>query len=106
MGERGKGREGAATPEGEATLEGEATPQGRWLGPFLSPSGSATGVMPHPLDCGPPQPEPEERWTLGPRRPEGSATDDPGPRVEVEPVRGGRVRSAGDEAGAPDPMDG
>jgi hypothetical protein len=100
MRERGKGREGEATPEGESTTEG------RWVGPFLSPSGSATGVMPHPLDCGPPQPEPEERWTLGPRPPERAATDDPGPAVEVERVRAGRVRTARADRDAPDPGDG
>jgi hypothetical protein len=38
------------------------------IGPFLSPSGAGM-LMPRALDSGPPQPEPEERWTLGPQRP-------------------------------------
>ncbi len=51
---------GTGNPEDVATEE-------RLIAPFLSPSGDATGFVPHPLDSGPPQPEPEERWTLGPR---------------------------------------
>jgi len=57
------------------------------VGPFISPSG-AMMLIPRALDSGPPRPEPEERWTLGPRPPEATTADVPDPSVKVEPVVG------------------
>ena len=51
--------------EGESEEAGSPT----LLGPFLSPDPYGAGfVIPGPLTAGPPRPEPEERWTLGPGR--------------------------------------
>ena len=37
------------------------------IGPFMVPDPQGFGVViPGPLTSGPPQPEPEERWTLAP----------------------------------------
>lgn len=83
----------------------EAPPEEPPIGPFLSPSGAPTGFLPHPLDSGPPQPEPEERWTLGPRPHETAGPDEAGPQVVVEPVHGGAIRLAGDDLDAPGAAD-
>jgi hypothetical protein len=60
---------------------------------FVPVAGSfgTAAVIPGPMTAGPPQPEPEERWTLAPIRraePPIPASDDPDPEgVPVEPVR-------------------
>jgi hypothetical protein len=85
--------------------EDQASPEGRLLGPFLSPSGSATGVIPHPLGSGPPQPEPRERWTLGPRPRETAGSEGTATPVEVEPVPDAAVHFAGEGPDAPGAAD-
>lgn len=47
------------------------------VGPFLSPSGTILPI-PRALDPGPPKPEPEEGWTLGPGRRSGPPSADDG----------------------------
>jgi hypothetical protein len=49
--------------------------------------GETAVVVPAPLTCGRPQPEPEERWTLAPvRRTEPTAGSDDEPAAEGAPV--------------------
>ena len=60
--------------------------------------GETAVVVPAPMTCGRPQPEPEERWTLAPgRRTEPTAGSDDEPAAEgvpVEPVRATVTRRA------------
>jgi hypothetical protein len=59
--------------------------------------GESAVVVPAPMTCGRPQPEPEERWTLAPVRrkePPAGAHDEPAPEsAPVEPVRATVTRS-------------
>jgi hypothetical protein len=70
-------------------------------GPVLSPSGTIL-VVPEPLTSGPPQPEPEERWTLAPghvpERPAGEDDDAPEKGAPVEPVRAKVTRPAPEDS--------
>ena len=62
-------------------------------------------TVPAPLTAGPPQPEPEERWTLAPghvpERPAGEDDDAPAKSAPVEPVRAKVTRPAPEDS-APD----
>jgi len=70
-----KRRSEQSTPEGDSPA---------LIGPFIVPDASGLGaVIPGPLTAGPPQPEPEERWTLGPR-PETNAPQVQAPRSPDE----------------------
>jgi hypothetical protein len=72
------------------------------IGPFLSPSGAGL-LIPRALDPGPPQPEPEERWTLGPR-PSSVPLPAAQPAYEALMKRvAGTVHPAGDRKGGEDP---
>ncbi len=74
---------------------GDGEPKRVFFGPFPPYDGRIPGI-PLPLDSGPAQPEPEERWTLGPHPTQAPAgTQGPG-RVVIRPVRGVVTRRAGD----------
>ena len=47
----------------------------RLIGPFMAPYGIGV-ISPGPMTVGPPQPEPEEGWTLGPASDRHSAGDE------------------------------
>ncbi len=70
---------------------------------FLGPT--TTSFVPRPMTSGPPQPEPEERWTLAPVRrtePPAGAGDEPAPEgAPVEPVNA-RVTRPAAGGGEPD----
>jgi len=73
--------------------------------PIAAPRSHVAIVVPGPLTAGPPQPEPEERWTLAPghrpERPAGEDGDAPATSAPVEPVRAKVTRPA-PEASEPD----
>jgi hypothetical protein len=56
------------------------------IGPFAVPDADGLGVViPSPLTAGKPKPEPDERWTLGPERPDPGPDPDAADRQEGDP---------------------
>jgi hypothetical protein len=60
-------------------------PDAHAYGAVLSPGGTILSV-PHALTVGRPRPEPDERWTLGPRGHDETTGDEEGDRPAVEKV--------------------
>jgi hypothetical protein len=84
--------------------DGEQHVGGRRFMPIAAPLSRIAIIVPGPLTAGPPKPEPEQRWTLGPgRRPEPPVEPGVDRAVEgvpLEPVRAKVARPAATEGEA------